>query len=234
MPQLRRPWRPPRSGARVRLQARTKLSRVRLQARTKLSRVRLQARTKLSGHTRLESLTLSLTTSCSQPASRMCVCPCGARDSLVNSIVSPSHQDLTWRSSVKLCQSMRHEKCTKIEVGTSIMLIGLDTLQMRSWRRRCGPQPPRPSSGCTQIAQLQLPNADPNVDRGDLTIYPPWYHLVTSCSRERGDRCGTNWENPPASLRRQISRLFLRQICLLAGRGNSQGRLGRGKVSAAS
>jgi hypothetical protein len=35
-------------------------------------------------------------------------------------------------------------------------------------------EPPRPSSGCsTQIAQMQLPN----VDRGDLTIYPPWYHV---------------------------------------------------------
>ena len=157
---MRRPWRPPRSGARV----------------------RLQARTKLSGHTRLESLTLSLTTSCSQPASRMCVCPCGARDSLVNSsalhIKISEHGD---RHSVKLCQSMRREKCTKIEVGTSIMLIGLDTLQMRSWRRRCGPrnsassqQWMRPPPKLGNCRQLQLP---PNVDRGDLTIYPPWYHV---------------------------------------------------------
>ena len=38
------------------------------------------------------------------------------------------------------------------------------------WASTASSQDPGPSSGCTQIAQLQLPN----VDRGDLTIYPPW------------------------------------------------------------
>ena len=36
------------------------------------------------------------------------------------------------------------------------MLIGLHTLQLRSWRRRCGPQPSSQHDARTQIRKLEI------------------------------------------------------------------------------
>jgi len=56
-----------------------------------------------------------------------------------------------------------------------------------------------------------------------------------AAARPATDRSPDGTAGPaPAGRSTLRARLLLRQICLLAGRGNNQGRLGRGKVSAAS
>ncbi len=51
------------------------------------------------------------------------------------------------------------QKRTKIEVGTSIMLIGLHTLQLRSWRARSQGLDPRPSTIDERSTMHEHPNS---------------------------------------------------------------------------